>query len=142
MGEDPQAIRDEIEATREQMGDTIEAIGYKTDVKARAKESVSEKTGAIKDRVSGVVGKASDKTPDAGEMKDGAKQAASVAQENPLGLAIGAVAVGFIAGMLVPSTRVEDEKLGSVADDVKAKVKESAQDTGSSPNDQPEYSVR
>ena len=41
MGEDPQAIREEIEATRDQMGDTIEAIGYKTDVKARAKESVS-----------------------------------------------------------------------------------------------------
>jgi ElaB/YqjD/DUF883 family membrane-anchored ribosome-binding protein len=127
MGEDPQAIRDEIEATREQMGDTIEAIGYKTDVKARAKESVSEKTGAIKDKVSGVVGKASDKTPDAGEVKDGAKQAASVAQENPLGLAIGAVAVGFVAGMLIPSTSVEDEKIGPMADQLKDKARETGQ---------------
>jgi ElaB/YqjD/DUF883 family membrane-anchored ribosome-binding protein len=127
MGEDPQAIRDEIEATREQMGDTIEAIGYRTDVKARAKESVSEKTGAIKDKVSGVVGKASDRAPGTDDVKDGAKQAVGVAQENPLGLAIGAVAVGFVAGMLIPSTSVEDEKIGPMADQLKDRARETGQ---------------
>jgi vacuolar-type H+-ATPase subunit H len=34
--------------------------------------------------------------------------------------------VGFVAGMLVPSTKVEDEKLGPVAD----QVKQQAVDTG------------
>ena len=48
MGQDPDAIRQDIEQTREQMGETIGAIGYKTDVKSRAKESVSDKTDAIK----------------------------------------------------------------------------------------------
>src|SRR3954464_12544138 len=128
MGQDPDAIRQEIEGTRSQMGETIEAIGYKTDVKARAKESVSEKTDAIKDKVSGVVGRASDRTPDAGDVKDGAKQAVSTAQENPLGLAIGAVAVGFVAGMLIPSTSVEDEKIGPMADQLKQQVKETGQE--------------
>jgi len=33
-------IRDEIEETRRQMGDTIEALAYKADVKSRAKESL------------------------------------------------------------------------------------------------------
>jgi gas vesicle protein len=127
MGEDPQVIRTEIEATREQMGDTIEAIGYKTDVKARAKESVAEKTDAIKDKVSGVVGRASDKAPAGSDVKDGAKQAVGVAQENPLGLAIGAVAVGFVAGMLIPSTSVEDEKIGPMADQLKDKARETGQ---------------
>ena len=67
-------------------------------------------------------------TPDAGQVKAKAKQGASVAQQNPLGLAIGAVAVGFVAGMLIPSTRVEDEKLGEASDSVIEKVKETGQE--------------
>ena len=35
MGETPDQIRDEIEQTRDRMGDTAEAIGYKADVKSR-----------------------------------------------------------------------------------------------------------
>jgi hypothetical protein len=50
-----------------------------------------------------------------------------VAQENPLGLAVGAVAAGFLAGMLIPSTRVEDERLGPKADEVKERAREAGQ---------------
>jgi gas vesicle protein len=128
MGQDPDAIRQEIEQTRSQMGETVEAIGYKTDVKARARDSVNEKTGAVKDRVNSVMGRASDSTPSGEDVKQGAKQAVSTAQENPLGLALGAVAVGFVAGMLVPSTNVENEKIGPVADQVKDKVRETGQE--------------
>ena len=35
MGQDPAAIRQEIEQTRERMGDTVDALGYKADVPAR-----------------------------------------------------------------------------------------------------------
>jgi hypothetical protein len=35
MGEDPQVIRREIEETRERMTETVDALGYKADVKAR-----------------------------------------------------------------------------------------------------------
>src|SRR3954453_1869943 len=128
MGQDPDAIRQEIEGTRSQMGETVEAIGYKTDVKARAKDSVSSKTDAVKDKVSGVMGRASDSTPSTDDVKQGAKQAVSVAQENPLGLAIGAVAVGFVAGMLIPSTSVEDEKIGPVADQLEERARETGQE--------------
>ena len=138
MGEDPRAIRNEIEETRERMGDTVEALAYKSDVKSRAKDSVNEKVDNVKEKVVGVkdsvTGKASDvggtvsdRTPDRAEVKQGAKQAVSVAQQNPVGLALGAVAVGFIAGMLIPSTSVEDEKLGPVADQVKDKAQETGQ---------------
>ncbi len=96
MGQDPDAIRHEVEHTREQMGETIDALGHKADVKGRTKEN--------------------------------ARRAAGVAQENPLGLAVGAMAAGFIAGMLIPSSRVEDEKLGPMADQVKQQVKETGQE--------------
>src|ERR687892_2797303 len=106
MGEDPNLIRADIERTRAEMGDTVDALGYKADVKSRAKERINRMT------------------PDGRQVK----RAASSAQENPLGLAIGGIAVGFLAGLLVPSSRVEDEKLGPIADQVKNQVKETGQE--------------
>ena len=38
------------------------------------------------------------------------------------------MAVGFVGGLLVPSTRVEDEKLGPMADQFKEKAKETGQE--------------
>ena len=106
MGEDPNLIRADIERTRAEMGDTVDALGYKADVKSRAKERINRMT------------------PDGGQVK----RAASSAQENPLGLALGGIAVGFLAGLVVPSSRVEDEKLGPIADQVKNQVKETGQE--------------
>jgi hypothetical protein len=110
MGQDPSQIRQDIEHTRGEMGDTVEALGHKADVPGRAKEAISGRVDTVKDKM-----------PSAG-------QAAGVAKENPLGLAVGAAAVGFVAGMLIPSTRVEDEKIGPMADQVKEKARETGQE--------------
>jgi Protein of unknown function (DUF3618) len=150
MGEDPDRIRREIEQTRAEMSETVDALSYKADVKSRAKESlqdkrdsakesvmgatqtVKEKLVGAKDSVSDTAGSATsrvgDATPDREQVKRQARQAKGVAQENPLGLAIGSIAVGFIAGMLVPSTRVEDEKLGELSDQVIDKAKQTGQE--------------
>jgi ElaB/YqjD/DUF883 family membrane-anchored ribosome-binding protein len=128
MGEDPDAIRDEIADTRERMGDTIDALGYKADVKSRAKDNVSGKVDSVKERLGLAGQKASDMTPDTEQVKGQARKAAGIAQENPLGLAVGAAAAGFLVGMLVPSSRVEDEKLGPMADRVKEQAKETGQE--------------
>jgi Protein of unknown function (DUF3618) len=139
MGQDPGAIRQDIEQTRAEMSETVEAIGYKADVPSRAKDAVSEKVENVKSAVSGTATRAKEAvtgaadranaaTPSRGEAKQTTRQAVGMAKENPLGLAIGAVAIGFLAGLAVPSTRVEDEKLGPVADQVKEKVKETGQE--------------
>jgi hypothetical protein len=139
MGQDPDAIREDIEQTRAEMSETVEAIGYKADVPARAKDAVSDKVENVKSAVSGtatrakeaVTGaadRAGDATPSRGQVKQTTRRAAGLARENPLGLAIGATALGFLAGLAVPSTRVEDERLGPVADQVKEKVKETGQE--------------
>jgi hypothetical protein len=106
----------------------VEALGYKADVPGRAKEAISDRVGTVKEKVSGVGSTISDATPDSGDVKHGARRTAGLAQENPLGLAIGAVAVGFVGGLLIPSTRVEDEKLGPMADQVKEKAHETGQE--------------
>jgi len=128
VGEEPDRIRAEIEATRADMSETVDAIGYKADVKSRAKDNLQEKKESIVGLKDKVVGGASERTPDSAEVKQQAKKAASVAQENPLGLAVGSLAVGFLAGMLIPSTRVEDEKLGEVSDQVIEKAKQTGQE--------------
>jgi Protein of unknown function (DUF3618) len=150
MGQDPDAIRQDIEQTRSEMSETVEAVGYKADVPSRAKEAVSDKVENVKskvsdtatrakeavvgtaskagDSVSGAASRVGDATPGGGQVNQKTRQVAGLAKENPLGLAIGAAAIGFLAGLAVPSTRVEDEKLGPVADQVKDKVKETGQE--------------
>jgi Protein of unknown function (DUF3618) len=121
MGQDTGQIRQDIEETRGRMGETVEALGYKADVPGRTKDAVSGRVDSMKAKISGA-------TPDGAEVKQGALRAKGVAQENPLGLAIGALAIGFVGGMLIPSTRVEDEKIGPMADQVKDKAKETGQE--------------
>ena len=131
MGKEPEDIRNEIEETRARMGDTVEALGYKTDVKSRTKDSISSAketvVGRVVDLKDSIVGTSSS-TSGTGQLKQNARRAVSVAQENPLGLALGSVALGFLAGMSVPSTRIEDERIGPMADQVKDKMRETSQE--------------
>ena len=130
MGEGTGAIRQEIEETRLRVGEEVEALSYKTDVGARLddyvdekKEAVTSKVTGAKDAVSSAVGNA---MPGSGPPKQRMRSASRTAQSNPLGLAIGGAAVGFVVGLLLPSTRMEDEHLGEVAD----RVKDSAAEAG------------
>jgi hypothetical protein len=146
VGKEPDQIRAEIEATRDEMGDTVEAIAYRADVKTRAKEKVgsardtmTQKITNVKESIVGtassagdsITGTASSATstvssamPDKQQMK----RAASVAQENPLGLMVGSIATGFLVGMMFKTTRVEDERIGPIADTMKEKAKETGQE--------------
>ena len=49
MGQDPEQIREEIEQTRAEMGETVGAITYKTDLKSRTRDKVSD----TKDKLTG-----------------------------------------------------------------------------------------
>jgi Protein of unknown function (DUF3618) len=138
MGETPDEIRSEIERTRERMGDTVEALGYKADVKSRVKESVGNRKDALVDKVSdgrdAVVGGADSLVsrvggivPDGEQVKGGAAKV-GVSKENPLGLTIAGAALGFIVGTLLPKTNVENQKLGEMSDQMTDKVKEAGQE--------------
>src|SRR5215213_3351865 len=128
MGEDPGQIRNDIEATRARMGDAAEALGHKADVPGRAREAVADKVESVKSTVSGAKDSVSGTAPSGEDVKESARQAVGIAKENPLGLAIGATAVGFVAGLLIPATRVENEKVGPMADQLKEQAKETGQE--------------
>ena len=128
MGQDPAEIREQIEQTRERMGDTVDALGYKADVPARAKESIGEKAQGVRTKITGAGSRVSEATPAAQDVRQAGRQAVGVVQENPLGLAVGAAAVGFLAGMLIPSSNVEHERLGPMADQVKEQARQTGQE--------------
>jgi len=116
MGQDPSDIRTQIEETRSRVGEEIDALSYKTDVPARMGDYVGEKKEAVTGAVSGakdaVMGATSTVLPSGervGRLKD-------AAERNPMGLAVGGVAVGFVVGMLLPSTRVENRAMGETSD--------------------------
>jgi hypothetical protein len=132
MGEDPRDIEQRIETTRGQMGETVEALSAKADVPGRVKGYMGDKKGAVTSKVTGakekVTGAAGSATDSGSQLADQAGQTArkgaGIAKENPLGLAVGSVAAGFLVGMLLPTSRIEDERLGPIADQVKEHARE------------------
>jgi ElaB/YqjD/DUF883 family membrane-anchored ribosome-binding protein len=128
MGEDTQAIRAQIAATRNQMGETADAIAYRTNVKARTRDRVNSKVDIVRSRLGLGMSRVTDATPSPDDVREGAVRAAGLAQENPLGLAIGSAAVGFLVGLAMPATQVENERLGPIADEVKDQVMHTGQE--------------
>jgi len=56
------------------------------------------------------------------------RQAISFAKGNPLPLALGSLAVGALAGLLIPETQKEHETLGAASDNLKQAVTTTAQE--------------
>jgi CHASE3 domain sensor protein len=51
---DPQQLRDEIRRTRAELGDTVEALARRVDVKARARETAASARQRARDRATAV----------------------------------------------------------------------------------------
>ncbi len=94
---DPDQIQQEIEATREELGETVEALAHKTDVKARAGAKLRATKASVTGAGEELVGKAQQASPDA--ALQAANQASGAVRRNPLPLAVaGALVFGFVAG--------------------------------------------
>ena len=116
MGEDPSVIRAEIEQTRERVGDEVDALSYKTDVPARTQDYIDDKKEAVKSKLTGAKDTVTGPLPDRRAVKRGSTHVRDTAESNPLGLAVGGLAVGFLVGTLLPQTGVENERMGEMSD--------------------------
>jgi Protein of unknown function (DUF3618) len=103
----PEEIRDEIAQTREELGDTVEALGAKSDVKGRAQAKVEDvkadakaKVADVKEKVTPSGGGASgDGSGPAATVQQGGQAAADTVKSNPLPFAIGAaLLLGYLIG--------------------------------------------
>ena len=104
---DPEEIRREIEATREELGDTVAALAAKADVKSQAKQKIQDTKATVMGKRDVVMGK---KNELMGKAKQASPQTASTAatnvsqkaRENPVpATAAGAFAFGFLAGWVM-----------------------------------------
>jgi ElaB/YqjD/DUF883 family membrane-anchored ribosome-binding protein len=100
---DPEELRREIEQTRAELGDTVEALSHKADVKARVgekvderKQAASQKADELKQKAQELKQKAGQATPE--DVKSAASGAATTARERP---EIPAVAAALLFGLLL-----------------------------------------
>jgi hypothetical protein len=93
----PEEIRADIEESREEVGDTVEALAAKTDVKAQARNRIEEVKGTIRAKADEAKAKAQSSTPESAQQ--GGQQLATKARENRTPLMIGgAVLLAFLLG--------------------------------------------
>ena len=95
MSRDPEEIKADLEETRERMAETLEALGEKADVKARAKDRMSGAAASVKERLQPVMAKVGAGEGEAGE---GSKP------KGPI-LWIAGLAAGFVIAMALPGGR-------------------------------------
>ena len=104
---DPERIKEEIEQTRQELGDTVAALSEKTDVRKQAKRKVADtkaKATAKKDELAGKVKQAAPASAQEGAQQasqtaqETAQQVTQAARENPVPTA----AVGaFVGGLMI-----------------------------------------
>ncbi len=127
------AVNDRVETVKGTISDVVDsvkdAVGGATGkvgnalggAKQKATSTLSDTTTRIGDATSGVtsgVGGVTDKLPSGEDVKNVARRGVGIAAENPLGLALGALAVGFLAGLVTPVTEYERETVGPIRDDL------------------------
>jgi hypothetical protein len=93
----PEEIRADIDKTREEVGDTVEALTAKTDVKAQARERMEEIKGNVRAKADEAKAKAKSSTPESAQQ--GGQQVVAKVRANPAPVALGAaVLVAFLIG--------------------------------------------
>ncbi len=100
LGGAKDTVSTKISSVGDAVGDTTGKVGDVT-------SSLSEKVGAV-----------TDKLPSGDDVKYAAQRGVGIVAENPLGLTLGALAIGFLAGLLTPVTDFEREKVGPIRDDL------------------------
>jgi ElaB/YqjD/DUF883 family membrane-anchored ribosome-binding protein len=135
MTQDPEAIKADIEDTRASMSDTVEALAYKTDMPARTKDAIRQRVNAMKAAVSTTLDSAGDAAsnardamPSNAEVRERFDRVRSLVAQNPLGLAAGSLAAGFLLGLLVPVSAVERDQVGPLGEQLVDSAKDAAAD--------------
>jgi ElaB/YqjD/DUF883 family membrane-anchored ribosome-binding protein len=132
--DDPDEIRNDIERTRRELGQDVDALADKVNP-AKAMERQTDKVRRaatrMKDRVMGSASDVVDSTQDA--VTDAPRKVASATQGNPVAAGLIAFGIGWLLSSLVPASRPErdmadklEDAAAPLVDDVKDMAKESA----------------
>ncbi len=132
MSNDPEQIRREIERTRSELSDNVNALGDKVNPGSIAKRQVGRVRGAATSVKDAVLGSAADATDSgqrvAGNVGDAVADAPSAVARKAQGSPIAAGLIAFGAGLLVssmlPASRVEQQAAEKVKDTAQPMVED------------------
>jgi hypothetical protein len=124
MSNDPEHIRREIERTRSELSDNVNALGDKVNPGSIAKRQVSRVRGAATSVKEAVLGSASD-AADTGQqvattmgdaVSDAPSAVARKAQGSPIAAGLIAFGAGLLVSSLLPASKVEQQAAEKVKD--------------------------
>ena len=117
------AVNDRVDAARSAVSAGVETVKSAVSdgmskMSAAASDGVSSVTAAVssgmnnaRSAFSGAASKVADAVPSADDLRAGADRAGAIIRDNPVGMAVGAVAAGFLMGLLLPRTSVEQSRM-------------------------------
>ncbi|MCC4907983.1 DUF3618 domain-containing protein [Microbacterium sp. cx-59] len=164
MSDSPEAIRAEIESTRRDLGQNVDALADKvtpSKIVHRQTDKMRGALGSVRDRVMGVADDAGSSIHDAGSsfadsgasalagVSGAGHRAAAKASGNPLAVGLIALGAGLLLSSLIPASSKEKDlaatvkdqaqplldEASSVAKDVGEQLKEPAQDAAAAVKD-------
>jgi Protein of unknown function (DUF3618) len=106
MGKNPSELREEIGETRDRMDETVDAIVYRADFRARIRDVTWERARILRERTNDLRNRLGQMVPLVNDIPAPATGPGSIVRENPLSLFFGAAAVGFLLGSLLPLARL------------------------------------
>lgn len=109
----------EVDDARRRVAEDVRSVAENANVVERAKETAQNKMDDVKSSVGERVRQARDKLQDAREQMSN-----MTPTENPIGMLIAGLAVGFLIGLALPVTRFESERIGPIAQDMKEKARQ------------------
>lgn len=92
--DETERLRDEIERTREQLGETVQALTYKADVPARVRDKLTETREAAQDRARQLTGQATARLPE--PVRERGQRAAVAVRRRPMPVVAAVLAVPFV----------------------------------------------
>jgi len=113
------AVAEKKDGLVDKIGAAVSRVTGKMPSPGDVTSEAASVASSVGDAATSAAGRIGDALPSTDQIKRQSQQAVSVAQENPIGLTVGAAAAGFLVGMLVPRTRLEDERIGELSDQVK-----------------------
>jgi Protein of unknown function (DUF3618) len=120
---------DGLRGATDTLRDTTGKVGETTsNVTSNVRSTVQNTLSNTVGSVTGKVGSVTEKLPNPQDVTRYARRGVGIVQENPLGLALGALAVGFLAGLAAPVTDLEREKVGPIRDELVGRAKDLGSD--------------
>jgi ElaB/YqjD/DUF883 family membrane-anchored ribosome-binding protein len=120
----------EVEQARQRVAQDVRSVAENANVVERAKENVQGKVDDAKSAMSDQVRTARDKLADARDTMSTSMQSMREnignmnPMENPIGMLLAGLAVGFLIGLVLPVTRFEAERIGPMTEDMKDRVRQ------------------